>query len=595
MTLVDIIRSPDPAIRNRSVDEFAKQASTPDLLLECAALDQFWRENENLYERVRALFFLYAIYRFHLPERQELRGSGLIPFEATSHLLRRRFEESCEALHRAEKANGLNAALASAFAAAYRGLAFKTLTDQVRRSVRSVRGNQWMSRIGHPMDYPLTIRPELLIRESEGAPYPILKESTPVRMDLSHSGWSDIFLSGHGLSGRCQGSEHFYRSGRARRRFGKSAPSRRGVFPSHRRARFAANQRRSWSNGRHIENPSDELFDFARDYLGLLKAAVIASGLVPPAMEGVVQPISSLLRRLVGEGRGVELVSRVRNIPKGSRLAVSTNLLAGLIAVLHAGYQPNPRTHPGALSEGDRRLAAARAIFRRVVGVVSGGGWQDSGWCRAARASNSFKARSAAAADPGSIGISQRTPLCSAHTVFSNAEISAEARERLQQSLVLVHGGMAQDVGPILEMVTEKYLLRSPAEWQARQKAIGILDEVLGRLRAGDIQRLASETEKNFFGPIQSIIPWASNAYTETLIAQARAQFQSDFWGFWMLGGMAGGGMGFIFSPGSKARAQDCLQSMMAETKEQMEEAVPFAMNPVPFTISRSTNMRHRR
>ena len=35
---------------------------------------------------------------------------------------------------------------------------------------------------------------------------------------------------------------------------------------------------------------------------------------------------------------------------------------------------------------------------------------------------------------------------------------------RLQDSLVLVHGGMAQNVGPILEMVTEKYLLRSAAE-----------------------------------------------------------------------------------------------------------------------------------
>ena len=37
--------------------------------------------------------------------------------------------------------------------------------------------------------------------------------------------------------------------------------------------------------------------------------------------------------------------------------------------------------------------------------------------------------------------------------------------------LVLVHGGMAQNVGPILEMVTEKYLLRSESEWKARQEA----------------------------------------------------------------------------------------------------------------------------
>ena len=39
------------------------------------------------------------------------------------------------------------------------------------------------------------------------------------------------------------------------------------------------------------------VFDFGRDYLGLLKAAVIASGLVPPAMEGIVQPVSELLDR----------------------------------------------------------------------------------------------------------------------------------------------------------------------------------------------------------------------------------------------------------------------------------------------------------
>ncbi len=71
-----------------------------------------------------------------------------------------------------------------------------------------------------------------------------------------------------------------------------------------------------------------ELADFARDYLGLLKAAVIASGLVPQAMEVSSEPLSELLRRLVGAGRGIEVVSRVCDIPKGSRLAVSTNLLA---------------------------------------------------------------------------------------------------------------------------------------------------------------------------------------------------------------------------------------------------------------------------
>jgi hypothetical protein len=61
--------------------------------------------------------------------------------------------------------------------------------------VRSVRGNQWMFRMGHPADHPLRLRPEML-RAGEDGSYPILRERTPVRMDLTHSGWSDIFFLG---------------------------------------------------------------------------------------------------------------------------------------------------------------------------------------------------------------------------------------------------------------------------------------------------------------------------------------------------------------------------------------------------------------
>ena len=37
-------------------------------------------------------------------------------------------------------------------------------------------------------------------------------------------------------------------------------------------------------------------------------------------------------------------------------------------------------------------------------------------------------------------------------------------------------------------MVTEKYLLRSDAEWKARQSMLGILDEILAALRRGDVR-----------------------------------------------------------------------------------------------------------
>src|SRR6185503_1604211 len=123
--------------------------------------------------------------------------------------------------------------------------------------------------------------------------------------------------------------------------------------------------------------------------------------------------------------------------------------------------------------------------------------------------------------------------------------------------------------------------LRSEAEWRGRQVALGLLDEMLQALRKGDVRAVGAITMRNFEGPIQTIIPWASTFYTETLIERVRAEFREDFWGFWMLGGMSGGGMGFIVAPDKKAEAQRRLQEIMSAAKADLEHALPFAMEPV--------------
>jgi len=196
--LWSIITATEPEDRNRSLDAFCREASAAQLLTEIKELEAHRRTSENLYERVRALFFLYAIYRFHLPAKSGNCSSVRIPFSGYEKLLRRRYEEAISVFLGAAEAVGPSNGLCSALAAAYRGLAFQTLADQVRLSVRSVRGNQWMFRTGHPADYALRIRPELLRRNAD-EPFPILHECTPVRMDLSHSGWSDIFFLGMDL------------------------------------------------------------------------------------------------------------------------------------------------------------------------------------------------------------------------------------------------------------------------------------------------------------------------------------------------------------------------------------------------------------
>jgi len=324
-----------------------------------------------------------------------------------------------------------------------------------------------------------------------------------------------------------------------------------------------------------------EDFDFARDYLGLLKAAVIAAGIVPSGMEGSTRPMAELMAALTGlAGHGIEIVSQVNDIPKGSRLAVSTSLLACLIAgCMRATRQIHALT--GGLNEADRRLVAARAILGEWLGG-SGGGWQDSGgvW-PGIKLIHGVCAREG---DP-EFGVS-RGRLLPDHRVFGVDEVSRAAREKLQDSLVLAHGGMAQDVGPILEMVTEKYLLRSEAEWRGRREAIGILDEILERLKGADIRGIGARTQRNFDGPIQAIIPWAGNLYTDLLTARTRAEMGEDFWGFWMLGGMSGGGMGFLFAPGRKEEAQDRLARIMRETKRRLESAAPFAMEPVVYDFA---------
>lgn len=577
--LIATITSADPKVRDQSIESLCAGAPVSELLAHCAELDQFRRSSDNLYDRVRGLFFLYAIHRFHLPQRIRAGDRALIPFSAYTNLLRRRFEESINTLLSAQAAHGPSPSLSSGLAAAYRALGFQTLADQVRRSVRSVRGNQWMFRTGHPADYALRVRPELLQRSDGGPLLPILRETTPVRMDLTHSGWSDIFFLGMDFP---EGARVLNISiDLAVRGSGDGAP--RPPVEAYFRVidqpvlRLTSVDLKATADVRTIA----DLFDFARDYLGLLKAAIIASGLVPPGMEGSSRPLSEILDRLTGSpGHGIEIVSSVNGIPKGSRLAVSTSLLSCLISVcMRATNQIHALT--GGLEEEDRRLVAARAILGEWLGG-SGGGWQDSGgvW----PGIKLIHGVSAEETDP-EYGIS-RGCLLPRHRVFDRSEVTAETRQRLENSLVLVHGGLAQDVGPILEMVTEKYLLRSEAEWAGRGAATGILDEVLRDLRCGDIRAIGGATQRNFDGPIQTIIPWAGNLYTDLLIREARHAMGRDFAGFWMLGGMSGGGMGFLFSPERKAEAQDRMAKIMSCAKERLESSIPFAMDPVVYDFA---------
>ena len=575
--LVQAILASDAESKAGVFEAFTRDAGVSELVEAAKLMHGFAIDAErNAYQRVRAAFYAHAIYRYVLPRRPDLSRAGRIPWHGQKLLLERRYAPACDVFLAAVAEDGMCDPLASALAAAYHGLGFQILATQVQRSVRALRGNRWMFRTGHALDHPLRVRPELLEKDASGYGR-VLVERTPVRMDLSHSGWSDIFFLGMDYP---EGARVLNVSvdlavrGRDQRTQPPITCFLRVIDEPV--LRLASVDLDAAADLTEVA----EVFDYARDYLGLLKAAVIAAGIVPPALEGSGQSLTLVLEQLVGPGRGIELVSQVSDIPKGSRLAVSTNLLGGLITLcMRATGQVASLT--GGLDDSERRTAAGRAILGEWLGG-SGGGWQDSGGLWPGIKLIEGVLAGAEDVEHGS----SRGRLLPRHTLLDKNVVSAEARKKLEDSLVLVHGGMAANVGPILEMVTEKFLLGTTREWDARRELLSAFDAIVGALKAGDVRELGRLTTRSFRGALEAIVPWVTNAYTERLITEAEAALGQDFWGFWMLGGMSGGGMGFIVDPRRKAEAETLLLDIMRRAKRDFETSLPFAMDPVVYGFS---------
>ncbi|WP_207509108.1 UTP--glucose-1-phosphate uridylyltransferase [Telluribacter humicola] len=574
---IESITSADPEKRNRSFYDISRSLSTKELLSALRELDRFRETTPNLYDKVRAILFLHAGYRFFLMESKDTPTIGKVPYAGFEDLLSRRFEHAISTLNHEIDKQGPNAALFSALAESYHHLSFQILADQVRKSVRSSKGNQWMFRVGHQAEHPIRIHPKLLQRQENSLFYPILHEQTSVRMDLTHSGWSDIFFLGMDYPEGARVINISIDLGV----FGRDKDIRP---PLHCYVRIIPEPvlrltSVDLNTTKDVHDLAD-LFNFGNDYLSLVKAGVIASGLIPPSFEGTNQSLPEILSRIVAPGMGIELVTKVNDIPKGSRFAVSTNLLGSIISLLMRATCQTQKLE-GGLEESERRLVASRAILGEWIGG-SGGGWQDSGgvWPGIKAIQGTF----AQEGDP-EYGISRGT-LLPRHRVLQGEEVHPEIHEKIMNSLVLMHGGMASNVGPILEMVTEKYLLRGEKEWAARQQTNQIFDNILAAIKEGDIKKLGANTAQNWGGPIKTIIPWASTYFTEQIIAKAKKEFADDYYGFLMLGGMSGGGMGMFVNPERYEEYKMRVLDLLRKTKNELSDSLPFAMEPVVYNWS---------
>ena len=310
------------------------------------ALDRFRRSSDNLYERVRALFFLYAIHRFHLPLRPgAAHAARSIPFAGYANLLKRRFEEAID--HLPGRAGSRRAPAPPSPARWPRAIARSASRRWPTRCAAAcarVRGNQWMFRTGHPGRLSAA-HPPRTAAAGAARLFPILREATPVRMDLTHSGWSDIFFLGMDFP---EGARVLNISiDLGVRGAGDGAP-RPPVEAYFRVIDEPVLRLASVDLQRHAPTITTiaEVFDFARDYLGLLKAAVIASGIVPPGMEGAA-PAAGRPAGAPDRTAGPRHRDRQQGQRHSQRLAPGRlHQPAGLPdRGVHARHRPDPRAH----------------------------------------------------------------------------------------------------------------------------------------------------------------------------------------------------------------------------------------------------------
>ena len=95
----------------------------------------------------------------------------------------------------------------------------------------------------------------------------------------------------------------------------------------------------------------------------------------------------------------------------------------------------------------------------------------------------------------------------------------------------------------------------------------------------------ASDYDAQFLGPIQTIIPWASNYYTETLISGYSVNSAT-------ISGASGcsaacpAAAWALSSRRKRRRWPKTPAGIMTETKRELEHALPFAMEPVVYDFA---------
>ena len=520
--LTDVITASDPRSATARSMPFCRAATLDELLAECAGARPLPpRQRQPLRARARAVL---PVRHPPLPPSAASpapRRPAPIPFAGYVNLLKRRFEEAIDIFLAAQAERGPSAAISSALAAGYRALGFQTLADQVRRSVRS--------RARQPVDVPhrpsrrlSAAHPPRTARTGAPAlPHPARNHARahgpdPQRLERH-------LLPGHGFPRRRARAQRLHRP--------RACAARRMARRSRRwKPTSASSTSRCCASPASICRPPPtspriaEVFDFARDYLGLLKAAVIASGIVPPGMEGAT-PAAGRSAGAPDRQAGPRHRNRQQGQRHSQRLAPGRlHQPAGLPdRGLHARHRPDPRAHRRA--GGARPPPGGRA---RHPGRMAG---------RLGRRLAGFRRRLARhQADPGRRGRRGRSgirhqprpPAARPSRSSTASEVSArDARRSCKRAWCWCTAAWRRTSARSWKWSPRNTCCARRPNGRAAGRPSAFSTKSLAHLQRGDIAaHRRAAPQRNFDGPIQTIIPWAGNLYTETLIRRVRARIR---------------------------------------------------------------------
>jgi galactokinase/mevalonate kinase-like predicted kinase len=315
----------------------------------------------------------------------------------------------------------------------------------------------------------------------------------------------------------------------------------------------------------------DDLFDMRNDDVSLLKAAVIASGVIPPSAKNSNADLNEVLKLLLREldgYMGFEIITIVVQIPRGSGLAVSTNLLSGMIySLMRFSGQ-----YVGEITDAQKADVAVRAIYGEWLGG-SGGGSQDYGgmW-------GGFKEILGTEADPEYEPCSNGGFL----SAYKEMQLSEEAIDAVLDSMIVVNGGTGQNVGPILKMITTQFMVKSDLASKARSKTEMNYDLIRKALQKGDAHLLGALESADFVNRVD-ISPLANNKYHELVYERLQQEFKDGLWGYDSTGGRAGAGGVLWADPKCKEQVKASFLSISQSVQHELKGQMHFASPPMVY------------